>query len=162
MYVYECDLVKNFENHIYKSENPFKKLSIAFEFSYENMRVDVVGVTENEELISFEAKLKDWRSAIQQAYRRTSFLHYSYVILPKPTVLKVIKYWHEFEARGIGLCNLTPTAIKIEVSAVKQIRFCSCYLQKLKQLIYEHLKFFRLRYKKLFYPKVLLFSFLVQ
>lgn len=123
MYVYECDLVKDFENHIYKSENPFTKLSIAFEFSYETGRVDVVGVTENEELISFEAKLKDWRSAVQQAYRRTSFSHYSYVVLPKPTALKVIKYWHEFEARGIGLCSVTPTEIKIEIPAVKQIPF---------------------------------------
>ena len=91
MYIYECDLVKDFENHIYKSENRFVKL------------VDVVGVTENQELISFEAKLKDWRSALQQAYRRTSFSHYSYVVLPKPIALKVVRYWHEFEMRGIGL-----------------------------------------------------------
>ncbi len=57
------------------------------EFFYSRGRTDVVAVAEDENLITFEAKLTDWRTALHQAYRNTCFAHASYVVLPKKTAL---------------------------------------------------------------------------
>src|SRR2546427_5324293 len=40
--------------------------------------------------ISFEAKLKDWRYALDQAYRNTCFAHKSYVVVPEATALTAL------------------------------------------------------------------------
>ena len=38
-------------------------------------------------LMAFEAKLKDWRYGLDQAYRNTCFAHKSYVVVPEATAL---------------------------------------------------------------------------
>lgn len=118
-YVLESELVKDLERLLVGTNNPFSWLKIGFEFDYRAGRVDVVAVNEFGELISFEAKLHRWRQAIHQAYRCTSFSHYSYVVLPEKEARKAAQYSHEFERRGIGLCSVGAAAITVEIEAAK-------------------------------------------
>jgi hypothetical protein len=124
VYKLESHLVKDLESHLINSENPFTQLNIAFEFDYKNGRTDVIGLTDDGHLIAFEAKLTRWRDAVHQAYRSTSFAHYSYVVLPKSAVENALRESHEFERRGIGLCSIDPSVassvINIEIPAEKK------------------------------------------
>jgi hypothetical protein len=79
---------------------------VAPEFFYSRGRTDVVAVDEGETLIAFEAKLKDWKTALHQAYRNTCFAHTSYVVLPKEAALIAFRFVGEFEKRGVGLCYI--------------------------------------------------------
>jgi hypothetical protein len=55
-------------------------------------------------LIAFEAKLKEWRYALHQAYRNRCLAHMSYVVLPKTTAIVAQRYETEFKLRNVGLC----------------------------------------------------------
>lgn len=124
MYKLESHLVKDLESHLMRPENPFSQLNIAFEFDYRSGRTDVIGLTVDGYVIAFEAKLTRWRDAVHQAYRSTSFAHYSYVVLPKNAVDNALRRRHEFERRGIGLCSIDPSAessiIIVEIPAAKK------------------------------------------
>lgn len=77
---------------------------VTSEFFYARGRTDVVAVGDGDMLIAFEAKLTDWKTALQQAYRNTCFAHCSYVVLPRPTAFTATQYIGEFQKRGVGLC----------------------------------------------------------
>lgn len=117
MYKLEKFLVDDFKDNICQSDNAFDISEFAFEFYFNNGRVDVIGHTVEGKLIAFEAKLTKWRTAVNQAYRNTSFAHYSYVLIPANIVDKAIKHRREFDRRGLGLCSISPEGIKIEISA---------------------------------------------
>jgi hypothetical protein len=74
------------------------------EFFYCRGRADVVALSADRTVIAFEAKMKNWKSALHQAYRNTCFAHCSYVVLPKDTALSALRFIGEFEKRGVGLC----------------------------------------------------------
>ena len=78
MYSLEAHLVNDFKNHIKDPQNLFSISDFASEFDYRNGRVDIIGQSGRGYLLSFEAKLYDWKKALNQAYRNTSFSHYSY------------------------------------------------------------------------------------
>jgi hypothetical protein len=65
-----------------------------------------VAVSNAETLIAFEAKLKDWKCALHQAYRNTCFAHRSFVLLPRAVALTARGFLGEFERRGVGLCYI--------------------------------------------------------
>lgn len=119
MYSLEKHLVEDFEHHLGAGGAPFSVSSLAFEFDYRNGRVDIVGKSYDGELLSFEAKLTDWKKALNQAYRNTSFSHYSYVVLPMGFAPKVAKYSQEFTRRKVGLCFVDDSEIRIEIPASK-------------------------------------------
>lgn len=123
MYNLECDLVEEFEDLLANSDHPFATLRIALEFGHSDGRVDIIASTQRGELIAFEAKLKQWRVAINQAYRNTSFSHYSYVVLPPQTVKNALKRRHEFERLGVGLCSVSPEGLVIEIPACRKVPF---------------------------------------
>ena len=123
MYKLECHLVNDFEELLSSSDNPFTELRFAFEFGHSDGRVDVIARTESGDLIAFEAKLKQWRVAINQAYRNTSFSHYSYVVLPPQTVKNALRRRHEFERLGVGLCSVGPDGLVIEIPASRKAPF---------------------------------------
>jgi len=116
----ERHLVKEFESNVTRPENPFTVLNLAFEFNYQNGRVDIIGETNSGDLIAFEAKILRWRNALNQAYRSSSFAHYSYVVLPESTCRTALQKPHEFERRGIGLCSVSSSGIKVEITASKK------------------------------------------
>jgi hypothetical protein len=142
MYKLENDLVSDFIKYFEAAECLFVDLKIAFEFDYQSGRVDVVGTNETGELISFEAKLSRWRDAVHQAYRNTSFSHYSYVILPEVTAKKAAMYWHEFDTRGIGLCVTSPNKVWVEIPATKQNPLLPWLTNKAIGYIYSGNSFF--------------------
>lgn len=74
------------------------------EFFYSRGRTDVLALGDGDTLIAFEAKLTDWKTALQQAYRNTCFANSSYVVLPLSTALMARQYLGEFQKRGVGLC----------------------------------------------------------
>src|SRR5438067_2421510 len=105
---------------MYKSERSFvRQLATALrkslvwgelrtrcEFPYNGGRTDVIGLRNNAEVIAFEAKLLDWRVALQQAYRSTFFANRVYVVLPKKAAERAERFTVEFQRRGVGLCCL--------------------------------------------------------
>lgn len=123
MYIWECDLVEDFQGFLSSADNPFSSAQLAFEFNHSDGTVDIVARTLNGDLIAFEAKLTSWRVAISQAYRNTSFSHYSYVVLPPSTVKNAMKRRHEFERLGIGLCSVGPNGVSIEIPALRKDPF---------------------------------------
>jgi hypothetical protein len=120
MFDRESELVTALERRLSEDECPFDHLMIAFEFDYHEGRIDVVGRNGKGELFGFEAKLTYWQKAVHQAYRNTSFTHYSYVVLPEAVAKKAVRARHEFERRGIGLMSITEHGILIEIPAAKK------------------------------------------
>lgn len=120
MFRLESELIDELEGILVSTENPFSKLAIAFEFNYTEGRVDVVASNGSGELFSFEAKLTRWRTAVNQAYRNTSFSHYSYVVMPTSAVKNAVKRRHEFERRGIGLCSIGAYGMTVEIPASRR------------------------------------------
>ena len=120
MFRYETELVSTFQQSLNESNNPFDLSGIAFEFDYRNGRTDIVGLRGKSVLIAFEAKLVKWKIALFQAYRNSSFAHYSYVLLPEATVKNAIRNRAEFDRRGIGLCAISSSKIKVLIKAKKR------------------------------------------
>jgi len=116
----ESHLVKALVDHLNSEHCPFSSNLVGFEFDYLAGRIDVVATNTDGELISFEAKLDRWREALYQAYRNTSFCHFSYVVLPESTVQRALKGRIEFERRGVGLCSVGASGIRIEILASKR------------------------------------------
>lgn len=124
MYKLEKELVADFEKKTIDVKNPFYLSNCAFEFNYKSGRADIIAVSKNEStneiLFAFEAKLSQWRVALNQAYRTTSFAHFAYVVLPISKIKPALKQKHEFEKRGVGLCSISVKGIRIEIPAVQQ------------------------------------------
>jgi predicted RecB family endonuclease len=120
VYQLESQLVAELESILAGGENPFSRMAIAFEFNYQEGKVDIVASNDSGELFSFEAKLTRWRTAVHQAYRNTSFSHYSYVVLPVYAAKNALRSRHEFERRGVGLCSISDAGMTVEIPASKR------------------------------------------
>jgi hypothetical protein len=99
-------LVNRFVDLLEANETQWGSLQVACEFFYSRGRTDIVALNDGQMLIAFEAKLKDWKTALHQAYRNTCFAHSSYVVLPKDTALSAMRYLGEFANRRVGLCYI--------------------------------------------------------
>jgi hypothetical protein len=109
VYSTEKMLVDQFVRVLGREENPWSSVSVSCEFSYTRGKTDVVALADGDMLIAFEAKLKNWRCALDQAYRNTCYAHKSYVVLPQATALTAFAYLAEFKRRGVGLCYVDNT-----------------------------------------------------
>lgn len=76
-------------------------------------------------IISIEAKLKDWKSALIQAERYLVFSDYSYVALPNSTVERINK--EIFKSKGIGIL-VVEDGVK-EVIKAKKSKKCNDILK---------------------------------
>jgi hypothetical protein len=104
VYSTEKMLVDQFVRVLGSKENPWGPVSVSCEFFYSRGRTDVLAMAGGNLLIAFEAKLKNWRYALDQAYRNTCFAHKSYVVVPEATAQTAFAYVAEFRRRGVGLC----------------------------------------------------------
>jgi hypothetical protein len=102
----EHRLVDAFLGLLVANRTPWKEVRFTREFDYARGRTDVVAVANTDTLIAFEAKLNNWKSALQQAYRNTCFAHRSFVLLPKAIAFTALGFIGEFEKRGVGLCYI--------------------------------------------------------
>lgn len=64
-------------------------------------------------LIAFEMKLRNWRRALNQAYRYSYFADHSIVVLPKDVADRIKNQIDLFRVMGIGLWSLDPKQSKI-------------------------------------------------
>lgn len=119
MYKKEFQIIEDFKNIFILKSIPFNLSELAHEFNYINGRVDILCSNSYGEIYAFEAKLSKWRIALNQAYRNSSFAHYSYVILPFSKINLAIKYSNEFLRRNVGLCSIAPDSIDIIIKAPK-------------------------------------------
>jgi len=109
----EQHLVDRFVSLLETDLTPWGKVAFSREFDYARGRADVVAVGEANTLIAVEAKLKDWKYALHQAYRNTCFAHRSFVLLPKAVALAVAVFGAEFERRGVGLCYIDGSSLVV-------------------------------------------------
>lgn len=108
----EAGMVFLFVELLRSGLSPWGGVGILQEFGYVRGRTDVVVTTENA-IIAFEAKLTNWRRALDQAYRNTCFAEQSFVLLPADRARFVMRYVGEFEERGIGLCCIDNGELEI-------------------------------------------------
>ena len=120
MYELESDLVRDFQTIISGVHNTFTIIAMAPEFNYVEGRVDLIAKDSNGDLVAFEAKLFRWRNALNQAYRNSSFAHYSYVVLPETTLENAVSYIDEFHRRGVGLCFFGSSGLIVEIPATRR------------------------------------------
>lgn len=112
-YLYERDLVAAFIASISISNDVFGIQDFGLEFNYQRGRTDVVAVSGDGRVIAFEAKLRDWREALHQAYRNTCFAVESYILMPLAAAERAAAHALEFENRGVGICTLSNGALKV-------------------------------------------------
>ena len=112
----EKSLVRQFVTGLHETCHPWGPVNTILEFDYRRGRTDILALTvDGKCLIAFEAKLRDWRKALHQAYRNTSFVHRSYVVLPKKAAMQAQCYSGEFTLRKVGLCYTQKEHITILV-----------------------------------------------
>lgn len=113
MFPTEDNLVAAFITHLASDSFPWTTCSVVREFDYVSGRTDILSLTLGNEIIAFEAKLSNWRKAIHQAWRNTSFANQVYVVLPRKHATAAIKNRAEFDARGVGLCVVDEGGVEV-------------------------------------------------
>lgn len=68
-------------------------------------------------VVSFELKLTDWRTAIIQAFRYRSFSNKVYVVMPEDTVKRAVAHTDQFDQYGIGLASFASGKLTVLVDA---------------------------------------------
>lgn len=68
-------------------------------------------------VVSFELKLKDWKTAIIQAFRYRSFSNKVYVVMPEDTVKRAMAHTDQFDRYGIGLASFNSGKFTVLVDA---------------------------------------------
>lgn len=121
MYDTELQFVADFQRVLLQENTTLQIRKTSTEFYYLSGRVDIIGVSSIGDLVSVEAKLARWTVALRQAYRNTSFSHYSYVVLPNEYVDRAQLSEGEFERRGVGLCSFNGDIISVKIPAKKSI-----------------------------------------
>jgi hypothetical protein len=109
----EARLVEAFVAKLVGGETPWQPQGHRREFDYISGRTDVVAVLCSNEVLAFEAKLRDWRRALRQAWRNTSFANRAYVVLPRKHCTQALRHRMEFEARGVGLCAVDADSVEL-------------------------------------------------
>lgn len=109
----EQTLVALFVSRLSAGRSPLGAVQVATEFYYQRGRTDIVACTAEKTLIAVEAKLENWRGALQQAFRNRCFAHRSYVLMPKNAALRAHRYAAEFDRRQVGICYLEGVEIVV-------------------------------------------------
>ena len=116
----EAKLVDAFVQTLLSGRSCWRSVEIATEWSYSAGFADVLARNSKRELIAFEAKLENWRSAFHQAYRNCAYANRAYVLMPYETVHRALKHREDFEFRGIGLCSYRDGKVFVHIKASRQ------------------------------------------
>jgi hypothetical protein len=100
----EAELVDQIVRVLGGRNTPWGRVQILTEWDYRSGVTDILVRTNQKEVIALEAKLIDWRRAIYQAYRNTSFASRSYVVLPSRVAMRAAGNPNMFGNYGVGLC----------------------------------------------------------
>ena len=101
----------------YFSENGI--INFMTEFNYSGGRTDIV-LLKNNKVYSFEAKISNWRKALDQAYKNTRYSHYSYILMPEEKFELIQKNISEFTIRSVGICYIKNEQIICPLFAQKK------------------------------------------
>jgi hypothetical protein len=112
-FAYESELVATAIEVMSAGRDQWGVVSFALEFDYRCGRTDIVALSSNGSVIAIEAKLRDWRGALQQAYRNTSFASESYVLMPLASVARALTHAIEFTRRGVGICVIEADGLRV-------------------------------------------------
>lgn len=96
---------------------PWQPQGVVREFDYVSGRTDVLALTDANQLIAFEAKLQDWRRAIRQAWRNTSYVDMAYVVLPADRAHVALEYCDQFLDYGVGLCLICEDGLHVAIES---------------------------------------------
>ena len=107
MFEDEKTMVCSFVEYLEQMSSLWGKVNVGTEFFYQRGKTDLVAVSDDGNVIAFEAKLNKWKIALQQAYRNRCFADLSYVILPEKQAFIASHYEYEFVKRGVGLCYIS-------------------------------------------------------
>lgn len=93
---------------------------------YNVHRIDkLLGELQNEQLLAFEMKLRDWRKALQQAYKYSYFADQAFVVIPMDTAKQALSSLKLFQILEIGLWTFdteTNSITKIYTPSSKRAR----------------------------------------
>lgn len=115
MFSTENKLVDAFISYLKTDYSLWVTRAVVREFDYVSGRTDILSLSMGNEIIAFEAKLSNWRKAIHQAWRNTSFANQVYVVLPRKHSTAAIKNRGEFDERGVGLCVVDENGVEIVI-----------------------------------------------
>lgn len=87
-------------------------------------------------VVSFELKLTDWRTAIIQAFRYRSFSNKVYVVMPEETVRRAVAHTDQFDRYGIGLASFNSGTLTVLVNAKTFVP----YSQNLREKVDKRVK----------------------
>lgn len=118
MFSTEDNLVDAFITHLGSASLPWATRAVVREFDYVSGRTDILSLGKGNEIIAFEAKLSNWRKAIHQAWRNTSFANQVYVVLPRKYATAAIKNRAEFDERGVGLCVVDESGVEVVIQGL--------------------------------------------
>jgi hypothetical protein len=100
-----------------RHKTPWGQVQTVTEWDYRSGITDILARTTRNEVIAFEAKLSDWRRAIYQAYRSTTFALRSYVVLPERVARRAEKSPEMFMNYGVGLCACADGELSVLIEA---------------------------------------------
>lgn len=109
----EYALIEIFLKKIMHEHDPLGINGFSREFDYRSGKTDIIFRSTAKKLICVEAKLFKWKDALHQAYRCSTFSHYSYVLLPWHCAQIAIKSKNEFDRRNVGLLTIENDQIRI-------------------------------------------------
>jgi hypothetical protein len=98
---------------------PLATRRVVKEYDYESGRTDVLALTGSDQLVAFEAKLQDWRRAIRQAWRNTSYVDLAYVVLPADRASVAIEHIDHFVDYGVGLCFIENGSLRVAIESLR-------------------------------------------
>ena len=113
----ETELVDRVIRFLKRRESPWGRVQTLTEWDYRSGITDILARTRHREVIAFEAKLTDWRRAIHQAYRNTTFALRSYVVLPDQVARRAEGSTDLFTSHGVGLCACAARGLSILIEA---------------------------------------------
>lgn len=88
----------------------------------------------NGEIVAIEFKLKNWKKALQQAFRYRNFSCESYVFLDSAFISSAVKNIEEFERFNIGLCGVTEDGIESYFKPNRKVPFSNDMIRKAYEL----------------------------
>lgn len=89
--------------------------------STQHFQIDPISCPPFKQVVAIEAKLRDWRRGLVQAYRYIQFSNESWVLLDHSTSLSALRHQEQFRTYGVGLATFTTTGkLYIHVPAVNR------------------------------------------
>jgi hypothetical protein len=121
MFDSEEQFVDQFVVKLAKGRTCYGSVAVTTEWDHRAGIVDVLARDREHEIVAFEAKLTNWRRALDQAYRNTAYASQSYVLLPPDVARRALSEREEFKLRGIGICSFDGRRVDVLIAADKQV-----------------------------------------